>query len=589
MFSVPELVVHLVQYLTPKDMARCLATCKTFASLFEPHLYRRFVLQRGLPVPDSLLRNAHHLRSIEIRHTSERSRRHKSASFMPNMFDPTAMAVSMTSIVALLSATGLTNLQSFVINENNRFLRKRDSLLLPLDSVISALKANSHITHLELPMEDLVDPSGNQRLLNVIDQDLPRLQRLVIDGRPTAFTVSQAVALLRVCFRHPQLTDLQCHADGLQDYSVQDTTTGENNNSATFQSLLKSLEDTYKADDGFKDATECRLKSLKLPKIKEGYPQSFLIPLLKALPNLERFEVPALNGPYEEDTLERVIAEHCPKLRHVSHTITWLHRCNSGVVKAVIRGCARSGLKSFRVSGYSEMFDGDPSRRMIETLVKHHSKTLEAIEIQGWWGLGDQPRSLNPIFTGCPNLKTFKVLPVDRSRLNHMNFTDIPLHSWVFQDLKELHLHFAQMDQFIEDKATAEEELEAGEKVMKQIGKLTKLQTLVLEFTGHDYYSDSSWDLDPERELKWLKELVGLRKLRYLGLPYDVLKWANQVEMEVLDSIWPQLEVISCRDNYAFLRILAREQWQWLKKRRPLLELGDGDYGNNQLPKSSRT
>jgi len=407
-------------------------------------------------------------------------------------------------------------------------------------------------THLE-------GSSIGPRLLDIIRTGPPRLERFIVSG-DRAFPIVQAVEALKICLGHPSLTDVQFETYVERYFSSR----SENSvHKALFGSLLTFLDGVHKAGAQLQEVDGCRLTSLALPHIEE-YPRSFLLPLLRTyLPKLERLQVPVLDGAYGKE-LEEVIAGHCSNLCHIAYTFPadgWDQ--NSSVIKAVIRGCARwNGLKSIRIFGYQHESDEDSGHGLVETLVDYHSKTLESVELQAWNLIGGA-FLLDPIFTGCPNLKSFKVLPRDESMLSSMYFSHLTAEPWAFQGLKELCLHFHEKQQYSR-KNTAKQEQEARGRTFKQIGRLIHLEILVLDFYGFD--DDHGWDLYGSIEYELLKEIAGHDKLRYLYMPSDC--WKEQHLSKIIDSVWPRLERVStrCYDPANF---------RWMKERRPWLKIGD--------------
>ncbi|KAK3805032.1 MAG: hypothetical protein J3Q66DRAFT_423571 [Benniella sp.] len=196
--------------------------------------------------------------------------------------------------------------------------------------------------------------------------------------------------------------------------------------------------------------------------------------------------------------------------------------------------------------------------KVVETIVECHSKTLESVELQKWYGSGDGHK-LGLIFTGCPNLKSFKTLLSERLLINMIYFVDIPAGPWAFQGLKELRLHFSQIERNSGIKQ-ANHELEAGRKVCEQIGKL-----VYLEFLALDYFDGHAED-DRSIAARFVKEIAGLDKLRHLHMPPRF--WNQKHLSAIVDSSWPRLERISAR-HYDPV------DFRWIKERRPWLKIGD--------------
>ncbi|KAK3823015.1 MAG: hypothetical protein J3Q66DRAFT_397486 [Benniella sp.] len=541
MFDYPELVAQLALYLSPQDLARCSATCKSFARTFEPYLYRQVTMEDKHSAPPSLPQHLQHVRMLRI--------------YSRNVEG------CLQAIAGVLDSTEtMTNLQKLSIT--NIYYVGWVYTPVALNTVITLVAGNNRITHLELQMHtNLMGISLDPRLLDIIHMGLPRLQQFVVSGA-NFFSIVEAMKALKICLGHPSLTHAQLQTAAERIFHSR---SDSSEHKALFESLLEFLDGTHKDGAQLQEVNGCQLTSLALPHIRGGYPRSFLLPLLRTyLPKLERLQVPFLDGSYEGE-LEEVIAGHCSNLCHIAYTFPMLlEDQNSSVIKAVIRGCARwNGLKSIRIFGYREQDDTDSSRGLVETLVKHHSKTLESVEIQAWDRHGGTSL-LNPIFTGCPNLKSLKVLRLEGSTLHFlMYFVHLPAEPWAFQGLKELHLHFYQKKQYSLTN-TAKQELEAGGRMFKQIGKLIHLEILALDFYGYD--SEYGWDLDDSMRSEWLKEIAGLDKMRYLCMPSDC--WGEQYLSKIIDSSWPRLERVSSR-RYDPM------DFRWIKERRPWLKIGD--------------
>ncbi|KAK3823019.1 MAG: hypothetical protein J3Q66DRAFT_330623 [Benniella sp.] len=406
---------------------------------------------------------------------------------------------------------------------------------------------------------ELENASIDTRLLELIRTGLPLLQRLIISGCD-AFPIAQAMEALKLCLGHPSLTDVQFYTeDERTSFYGQD----DYDDMTPFESLLEYLNGLNLAGEQFRGTKGCRLTSLALPHIARGYPRPFLLPLLRTyLPQLENFQVPLLNESYAGE-LGEVIAGHCRNLQHISFTFpVYTFVQDSSDFKAAIRGCSLGrGLKSIRIFGYDDYTDRDEGPGLVETMVEYHSNTLESVELQEWCGSCEKPNTLDPIFTGCPNLNSFKVWPNERLMNNMIYFIDIPADPWVCQGLKELRLHFSQNEQYSGPEG-ASHELEAGRKVFQQIGKLVYLESLALDYFGDSDHAEDDLSIG----VGFMKEIAGLDKLRCLYMP--PLFWDKRHLSAIFDSCWPRLERISAR-RYKPM------DFRWLKERRPWLKIGD--------------
>ncbi|KAF9363848.1 hypothetical protein BGX34_003181 [Mortierella sp. NVP85] len=576
MFDVPELVALLVQYLSPRDISRCMATCKTLAMAFEAHLYEHVLLGYGLDMPTFLSRNLHRIRTIQI---------HWRSSNYLTYLTPTSDTESATSGRVGhtdTSVTRLTNLQQFMLRENAQGSHGPLNYTSDvLNTMMDILSTNHRLTHIKIEVkDDLTTSHIGERLLEALRKDLPLLQHLFILSGNTykSTTVAQATKFLSVCFQLPQLIHLQYLTPHHGTDARKETPASVK---MCFDSLLELMERTYRTGSGPESISGCRLKSLALPQLGAGYPESFLIPLLKThLPNLERFEVPVLDSPYE-DSLEKVVSGYCSKLKHVSCFFeVWSRKTDPAI--AVIRGCAKwSGLKSFDMLHHGFFGESlssnrlDPGRKLIATLMEYHSTTLEEVNIQ----IHGIHMLWNPILRGCPNLKSFRLLPLNSNHCSTVGFSEFSRDTWACTNLRELRIHLSQQFKFVEEKKTAEREVKAFEEIFRQIGSLTKLEVLDLDYKSYqgDRYR---WVFDSTLERKWFMGLGGLKELRSIGMPPSFwMRQADQSCMEFMDAKWPRLESIMVRDfgfyyNETF-KCFQGVHWEWLRRRNPHLKFGD--------------
>ncbi|KAK3822947.1 MAG: hypothetical protein J3Q66DRAFT_397423 [Benniella sp.] len=543
MFDVPELVALLAQYLSPRDISRCMATCKTLAMAFEAHLYEHVLLGYGLDMPTFLSRNLHRIRTIKI---------HWRSVNYPMCLTQTSDTESATSGRVGhtdTSVTRLTNLQLFMLRENTQGSHGPLSYTLRvLNSMMDILSTNHRLTHIKIEVQDdLITSHIGKRLLKALRRDLPMLQHLFVLSGDTykSTTMAQATKFLSVCFQHPQLIHLQ-HLTPHHGLNVRKETPASVK--TCFDSLLELMERTYRTSSDPERISGCRLKSLALPHLGAGYPESFLIPLLKThLPDLERFDVPVLDSPYE-DSLEQVVSGYCSKLKHVSCFFdNWSRHTNPAI--AVIRGCAKwTGLKSFDMLHWGFLGEPpsssrlDPGRRLIATLMEHHSTTEHCCTIE---------------------------------------FSEFSRDAWACTNLRELRIHLSQQLKFMESRKTAEREVKAFEEIFKQIGSLTKLEILDLDYRSYQGDRDRChWVFDSTLERKWFMGLGGLKELRSIGMPPSFwMRQADQSCMEFMDAKWPRLEIIMVRDfgfyyNDTF-KCFQGGHWEWLRGRNPHLKFGD--------------
>lgn len=226
----------------------------------------------------------------------------------------------------------LSNLRKLVLRLEWGSIINEDEM----DAFVELLSYCHNLTELDIPGDVLYqDNDVVEHFLKKMEQ-LPKLQRLAFGSAYIDAWVAHR--LLIVCFKHPQLVDLQC--DSLIGDFRYPIVPASGVCDPRFATLLKSLQeaDKKKADAG--EPTGLRLKSLCLPRIKGGYPQDFLFPFLRShVPHLERLDVPHIRHDYDVRVLKDVILRGCPRLQHVStHCLTDDSESRCGVMD-VIRHC----------------------------------------------------------------------------------------------------------------------------------------------------------------------------------------------------------------------------------------------------------
>ncbi|KAK3823071.1 MAG: hypothetical protein J3Q66DRAFT_424641 [Benniella sp.] len=411
-----------------------------------------------------------------------------------------------------------------------------------------------------------VPSEHTESFLYTLAHKLPCIKELDIRGE--GVPPKTGLDFLRVCLNHPQLANLHCNFGivGQRDrFSVKDL--------HQFDAFLFSMDDDKKAKEATgMPALGSTIKSLILPKTHDGYPPNFICALLRSyLPNLERLHVPKIHvNSYAslKDSLKEVIAQGCPKLQHLRCS---RYECDRTIVNGIVEGCQQWGLKSF----YYEDLDDQYDRSILRTLSLHHWKTLEDVELTNCHGV--ESDSLVKIFS-CRNLKRVKIQQSDTGSVA-MKLQDVRFGC---RDLKELQLTLLMpyfdldsdeevdpSDYFERCLARFEDCLQDwAEDAYTQIGSLSKLETLSLDYNDRQMLLDFDYDLTLKRG--WLRQLAGLKELKHFHMAADFWSRMSQAEVEFMDEHWPKLEriVFSCED---LEDIVERPQWQWLQKRRPLL------------------
>ncbi|KAG0259762.1 hypothetical protein BG011_002373 [Mortierella polycephala] len=444
---------------------------------------------------------------------------------------------------------------------------------------------------------------------------LKHLKHLTISHQKVSTT--STLQLLRICLLHPTLSELQCSfnlEEVPDDDKISGVGHGNGNQSGEDQGID---EETYTAHmselTGFgaqltdisrealqartthsgADPTTVKIKTLMLPSVAEGYPSSFLLPLLMSkVLDLERFHIPRLDELYQPE-LESVIRTYCKGLRHLTCP-GYVDFSEGGegndieTTVAVIRACADQGLITFQGRYFLH-------ERTVDALVQYHSSTLVEIESPKCHLV--QSSLQQGILSTREQLTRFWVVSSEGGQAA-LQFRDILSSSWTCLGMRELCLTLGRgmsLESGVdgtfraltagskEAQAMSREFLaEAAEAVYGQIGQLTQLEVLSL---GCDMSEEAAvdsvefeWDLTLTNG--YLMQFRRLKRLRHLELRTDFWSRMGQREVEWMYETWPKLEQVTFmrtstdKENpNEFVRYLPH--WVWLQAKRPDLQISE--------------
>lgn len=175
------------------------------------------------------------------------------------------------------------------------------------------------------------------------------------------------------------------------------------------------------------------------------------------LVEVETLKVPKLIPFRGKDLHEEMIGKLCPALRHLiipRHALRVdAYSLNQfrPMACTFIRGCL--GLRTVQGEGFLyEEGEGEPSRGIISTVHKYHSKTIEEIEFSDCVAVGSAHQQA--ILASCRQLKRFWIVPNGSSMCRYgLQFQHILENEWVCLELRELSL---TLNRHIDFKATIE-------------------------------------------------------------------------------------------------------------------------------------
>ncbi|KAF9344597.1 hypothetical protein BGX26_004127, partial [Mortierella sp. AD094] len=593
-FEIPELLELIAQYLVPDDIARTRATCSNLSRLLEPYMWRDLVIKKIIPLQEPFLENRHLIRTLHIQEHKELD-----LDFLMTGLAPIEPAITNGSPSHASSLehpiepggtdpkkknTGaFINLRCFTILSAEEENDASPSSLLQSGTFFDYCP---NLTNLHLPISALLDNTQLQNL-DLLSKTLIHLDKLTLDGY--SLPLGKTQQLLTTCFQHSQLKELTCN------FAI---TCNSDSQQAQFNWILENL----------RGIPSSKITSLELPSCEQGYPSTFLIPLLKDhIPNLERFDVPRI-ACYDYDELDDEIRGCCPKLQHLSSSLFGRDAYDEyGVIAFFIASAGGVGIKSYHGEFFDELSYFLEPRDIMDTLLKHHSSTLEEINLPYCEVV--KSKDIQSMLELCRKLKRFWATPCGCGQVA-IDFRDILSGDWVCHDLKELFLTLSRRgvdDSDFDD--TEDENYEGGEdddydkddgndkelkgknnkrgahmaatlksvpkRVYAKIGQLVNLETLGLgcDNSEHAVAREEVFRKDLTLEDGWLAELKGLVRLRHFYMATDFWSNMGQGEVEFMHSNWLCLEKITFgyKANWTGTALDQQPHWAWLREQRPYL------------------
>ncbi|KAF9945899.1 hypothetical protein BGZ70_003499 [Mortierella alpina] len=467
-----------------------------------------------------------------------------------------------------------------------------------------------NLTHLSLRLPG-IDDAPLEPFLDIL-QDMVQLQHLTV--RTSFQSENWFLSMLEQCLPLPRLSELFCHfyldSGTLSSWYDEETDDGDryNNIIATPTPAMKYILDrAIKARTSpFTGSIGVKIKALRFPDPENENVDliRLVLPMLKSdLVDIETLEVPRLLDQRPEKLYKQMVRVHCPALRHL---ILPSYDEVSCVPNHFIE--AATGLKTVRGFSFNDEFEWF-SRNMMQMVAKHHSKTLEEVDLMLCRMING--RDQQALFASCTQLKRFWMVPDGMSTAEQgIEFKDILTGAWRCLGMKELSITLNRS--IVDVKATfeamrqeglkeaardghqaADETYRVGDKDQKrratawaakqaltQIGRLTALEHLALGTDEGPYGTDndvleSKWDLTLSKG--WLAQLAGLKNLRQFHMRTDHWSYMGQAEVEFMDAEWPWLDCVTfdrcSMSKQQFGQEISLPHWQWLQQKRPSLRL----------------
>ncbi|KAI8351889.1 hypothetical protein B0O80DRAFT_499805 [Mortierella sp. GBAus27b] len=553
-FAIPELVALIAKYLSPRDIARWMMTRKTFVRQLEPILWSHLV---SVPAPYTLARHRQHIQSIQGQEYCVRR-------LLKVMVE--AIRLSPTSVDGhdvSASRIDFPRVESLDLSMRDRLFNSR--VATPsIQSLVQVLSHCPNLTQLTIPGKILEQgPRVLQDFLFAMATRLPCLQRLVVKAK--WLSDETGFQLTEVCLRLSQLIDLQL--DFKMESYPSPLGTQNNDFHPSFYKLLEYLDTNKPKSSNDEPTGGFQLRSLILPDVEEGYPRDFLFPLFKSMiSNIERLVFPGVHGDMDKadvDEIEEIIATSCPKLQHLS-TLSYRNTGGSHrLINSVLRGCAKTGLRSFHVRDFSDAWDP-----IFGTLIQHHGRTLEKVELPNCSHVNSV--DIQSILTTCNNLRMLRMDPSEDHNVS-IPFYQVVSSEWVCCDLTVLELCLNRKVPVLKGKSRGEVIMDAAQRMYSQIGRLVNLEELNLHYDMDDCSSEEGTLMDLTLKDGWLSELAGLKNIKYFYMDWYTWSSMGQLEVEFMDIYWPKLKGITFAGEEVLEEVLDMAHWCWLKRKRPHL------------------
>ncbi|KAF9958720.1 hypothetical protein BGZ70_009109 [Mortierella alpina] len=553
--ATPELLLLVSAHLAPHDLAQCLRVCKDWSHQLEPILWADFCPKENkheswndASMRAALIRNLPLIRTAKIPVTKV---------FLLELLihdsetDPSARCTNLTRLEFENSRVeiGISPFTHF----------SDDDVDLASDQLATLLELNDRLTHLKLPCE-FIDTDAPLDALSNLDH----LQHLTVVSPEDCEGNGAISNFLRACLPLPRLTELVFDLDQTWDKHTWSTR------------KLRTIIQKASKERFSRNPTATKIKSLRLPSNCYGKWNPLPLLLLKSnLLDLESCEIPCFDEATDPQELERVVREQCLNLKHLTCPSLSQQEQDGHHMAAFLRGC--SGIQSFASKYFCDHAHGFEPRRIMSTLVSHHYKTLEVLELM-------QCRQMNSadqqeVLSRCRQLKRFWVMnSLGWCSSIGFKFEDIWSKDWACMELTKLGLTLDQF--FIINPALGMREAEEKEfianvarRVYTQIGRLQKLEVLALDIDTSKRSkakpSDYAWDLTLSKG--WLSEMAGLRRLKSLSQPEAFWSKMGHAEVEFIYEHWPSLKEINLQGH--ILQMSAQSPWLWLLSKRPQLQL----------------
>ncbi|KAK3823129.1 MAG: hypothetical protein J3Q66DRAFT_330929 [Benniella sp.] len=465
-FDIPLLNNEICQYLSLKDLARCVQVSKAWYDWFSPALWRDLDCHIRLPYVylDTFARHQEHVRT------------------MRNM--------TMKQAGSVFAQVRCTNLQRLEFMQDEEYKDVRRSQL----PVLRSLEKMPTLRHLQIVLA--LDHDNTYKYWIRALEAMPHLESLGLKFEESVdgWVIQR---MLHLCH------GLQCLSVGLMGYQrgVQ----------------AKGLREYKDAKATVETMPEMQLRELSFDQSKFWWEENIFQALLERCPRLERLSLGwTRDGMLFQHLVKTLKENKLSALRHLRMAMPYTDLADPHIEVLSHISC---GLESFDCDCNSLVRDDD--NPVVQTLIKYHSHSLTRLDLHE--SRLPFEKFVN-LMVGLPCLQNFAAMTIDGTSdgsngiLLNRHWECLGLRSLQL-GLRALFYYYAPRDGWMESA-----EKRALDYLLSEVAKLTSLRELRIRCNSIDLYNKSRGYLEQLAGLKQLK-ILGINSTEHNTLGKHEAQW----------------------------------------------------------------
>ncbi|GJJ69393.1 hypothetical protein EMPS_01739 [Entomortierella parvispora] len=551
--GAPELAIIIGSFLDLDSLVRVSLISKQIHLCFARSIWQDYKLDRGLQdVPSSGLYHSRlsFLRTVEFQTPG--------TGLLDRLLEKSAdPLLELTKGSSGEEQPCVTRLTRLVYSGDIKVKDETQFAGHQLDQVLQLLKQNLFLETVRLPAS-LIHKHSDE--LVAVLSTLPRLTSVTLaSSNSKGYPMATVFRLLTSLLGFPNLEVLR--------FSLEvDMARDSHEDNVIFGQTLRDL-DGHKRKGLFPR----QLKSFELPRFKDRYPSTFLVPLYGSggFQALETLYIPRSEDRSFE-SMGPIVRRSFPTVNSILMDGRETNENDDSMFQTIVRQLApriRSVEFSCMEWNRDIKFSVLDSRLVLETLIVRNVELMASFDVQ-------------IILAACPNLRTFSILGKDRGLV--LNFKDFDIYEEevdIWEDLGQ----FDDLAANCSCRGLKSFALTSAAPVLGahpsstrafywQLGRLTELEEITFGYQpwrGFEIENDWLFDFTLNPVHGRLNELRNLKKLRKLHLQGLLWNRIGQAEVEWMEREWPCLErvTVSTATRPAVLEE-SKSHWQWFMKKR---------------------